>query len=122
MAPDGTPRAMALTSPKEGEREVCLRLLGRVNREGPLIVLGDKADAGAAFEADAAELGATVVRPRREDEPEGGPHLAPLRQRIESVYWSAKDILALERHGARTPAACGPASRPASSPWPRRSA
>ncbi|HEY0278829.1 MAG TPA: hypothetical protein VGC32_11245 [Solirubrobacterales bacterium] len=29
MAPDGTPRAMALTSPKEGEREVCLRLLGR---------------------------------------------------------------------------------------------
>jgi hypothetical protein len=27
MAPDGTPRAMALTSPKEGEREVCLRLL-----------------------------------------------------------------------------------------------
>jgi hypothetical protein len=35
MAPDGTPRAMALTSPGEGEREVCLRLLGRVNREGP---------------------------------------------------------------------------------------
>jgi hypothetical protein len=29
-------------------------------------------------------------------------HLAPLRQRIESIYWSAKDILALERHGART--------------------
>jgi len=30
-----------------------------------------------------------VVRPRRKDEPEGGLHLAPLRQRIESVYWSA---------------------------------
>jgi hypothetical protein len=27
---------------------------------------------------------------------------APLRQRIESIYWSAKDILDLERHGART--------------------
>jgi hypothetical protein len=102
MAPDGTPRMMALTSPKEGEREVCLRLLGRVNRAGPLTVLGDKGYAGADFEADAAELGATVVRPRREDEPEGGPHLAPLRQRIESIYWSVKDILALERHGART--------------------
>ena len=102
MAPDGTPRAMALTSPKEGEREVCLRLLGRVNRTGPLTVLGDKGYAGADFEADAAELGATVVRPRRKDEPDGGPHLAPLRQRIESIYWSAKDILALERHGART--------------------
>jgi hypothetical protein len=102
MAPDGTPRQMALTSPREGEREVCLRLLGRVNREGPLTVLGDKGYAGTDFEADAAELGATVVRPRRKDEPEGGPHLAPLRQRIESIYWTAKDILALERHGART--------------------
>jgi len=102
MAPDGTPRMMALTSPREGEREVCLRLLGRMNREGPLTILGDKGYAGADFEADAAELGARVVRPRRRDEPQGGPHLAPLRQRIESIYWTAKDILALERHGART--------------------
>lgn len=102
MAPDGTPRAMALTSPKEGEREVCLRLLGRVNRSGALTVLGDKGYAGADFEADAAELGAMVVRPRRKDEDGEGLHLAPLRQRIESIYWSAKDILILERHGART--------------------
>jgi hypothetical protein len=102
MAPDGTPRAMALTSPKEGEREVCLRLLARVNRSGPLTVLGDKGYAGVTFEADAAELGATVVRPRRKDEDGEGLHLAPLRQRIESIYWSAKDILTLERHGART--------------------
>jgi hypothetical protein len=102
MAPDGTPRQMALTSPKEGEREVCLRLLGRVNRTGPLTILGDKGYAGADFEADTAELGATIIRPRRKDEPEGGPHLAPLRQRIESIYWTVKDILALERHGART--------------------
>jgi hypothetical protein len=102
MAPDGTPRAMALTSPKEGEREVCLRLLGRVNRGGPVTVLGDKGYAGRAFEEEAAALGATVVRPRRRDERGAGPHLAPLRQRIESIYWSAKDILTLERHGART--------------------
>lgn len=102
MAPDGTPRAMALTSPKEGEREVCLRLLERVNRSGPLTVLGDKGYAGAEFQADAAALGATVVRPRRCDERGSGPHLAPLRQRIESIYWTCKDILALERHGART--------------------
>ena len=102
MAPDGTPRAMALTSPKEGEREVCLRLLERVNRSGPVTILGDKGYAGADFQADAAALGATVVRPRRKDERGDGPHLAPLRQRIESIYWTAKDILALERHGART--------------------
>ena len=102
MAPDGTPRAMALTSPKEGEREVCLRLLARVNRTGPITILGDKGYAGAEFEADAAALGARIVRPRRKDEPGGGLHLAPLRQRIESIYWTAKDILTLERHGART--------------------
>lgn len=102
MAPDGTPRAMALTSPREGEREVCLRLLERVERRGPVTVLGDKGYAGAEFAAEAAALGATVVRPRRKDEPVGGLHLAPLRQRIESIYWTAKDILALERHGART--------------------
>lgn len=102
MAPDGTPRAMALTSPKEGEREVCLRLLERVNRSGPITVLGDKGYAGADFEADAAALGATVVRPRRKDEDGEVLHLAPLRQRIESIYWTAKDILTLERHGART--------------------
>jgi Transposase DDE domain len=102
MAPDGTPRAMALTSPREGEREVCLRLLERVNRRGPITILGDKGYAGTDFEAEAATLGATVVRPRRRDEDGPGLHLAPLRQRIESIYWSAKDILALEHHGART--------------------
>ena len=45
---------------------------------------------------------ALVVRPARKDEPGEGPHLAPIRQRIESVFWSCKDVLTLERHGART--------------------
>jgi hypothetical protein len=31
-----------------------------------------------------------------------GPQLAPIRQRIESIFWTCKDLLALERHGART--------------------
>ena len=43
-----------------------------------------------------------IVRPRRKDEPGRGPHLAPIRQRVESIFWTAKDILTLERHGART--------------------
>lgn len=43
-----------------------------------------------------------LVRPRRKDEDGDGPRLAPLRQRIESIFWTCKDILALERHGART--------------------
>ena len=42
------------------------------------------------------------MRPRRNDEPGRGPHLAPIRQRIESIFWTCKDLLTLERHGART--------------------
>jgi hypothetical protein len=102
MAPDGTPRAMALTSPKASEREICLQLLARVNRHGPLTVIADKGYAGREFERDAQSLGALIVRSRRKDEPRRGPHLAPIRQRIESIYWTAKDVLTLERHGART--------------------
>ena len=102
FASDGTPRALALTSPKVGEREVCLGMLDRVERDGAVTVIGDKGYAGAQFEAAAAEIDALIVRPRRKDEPGKGPHLAPIRQRIESIFWTCKDILTLERHGART--------------------
>jgi hypothetical protein len=40
-------------------------------------------------------------RPAR-DEPDGSIHLAMIRQRIESVFWTLKDRLGLERHRART--------------------
>jgi hypothetical protein len=73
-APDGTPRAMILTSPKDNERDVCLRMLERVNRHGPLTVIGDKGYAGRDFEARAAALEVTVLRPRRKDE-KGGIYL-----------------------------------------------
>jgi hypothetical protein len=42
------------------------------------------------------------MRPRRKHEQGRGPHLAPIRQRIESIFQTCKDILSLERHGART--------------------
>ena len=42
------------------------------------------------------------MRPRRKDETAAAPHLAPIRQRIESIFQTCKDILTLERHGART--------------------
>src|SRR5215210_3990149 len=102
FALDGTPRALALTSPKVGERDVALGLLARVQRAGHVVVVGDKGYTGKDFEADAGAIDATIVRPRRKDEPGQGPHLAPIRQRIESIFWTAKDIFTLERHGART--------------------
>lgn len=99
---DGTPRALMLTSPKTPERDVCLRLLERCPRHGHLYVVGDKGYAGRQFEQAAARIDATIVRPRRRDEPARGPHLAPIRQRVESIFQTCKDLLTLERHGART--------------------
>jgi hypothetical protein len=104
FAIDGTPRALALTSPKIDERDVCLHLVARCQRQPgqTLILIGDKHFRGRQFEADLNALDAKIMRPRRKDEPGKGPHLAPIRQRIESIFWTAKDILTLERHGART--------------------
>ena len=101
-APDGTPRALQLAHPTRDEREVGLELLQRCTRRGGEVLICDKGYAGREFALAAADLGATVVRPKRKDERGRGPHLAPIRQRIESIFWTIKDLLTLERHGART--------------------
>ena len=102
FAADGTPRALEIASPKKDEREVGLGLLESCQREGGEILLCDKGYAGREFASAVDDLHATVVRPRRKDEPGEGPHLAPLRQRIESIFATCKDVLSLERHRART--------------------
>jgi len=101
FAPDGTPRALTLASPKRDEREVGLELLARCNRAGGETLVGDKGYAGREFAQAVTELNATIVRPRRRNEPGPGPQLAPIRQRIESIFWTCKELLTLERHGAR---------------------
>jgi hypothetical protein len=101
-AADGTPRAAALIAADRPEREVALTLLPRALKGGETIVC-DKGYAGREFAQAVAELGATVLRPSRQHEPDHRPHLAPIRQRIESVFFTCKDLLTLERHGARTP-------------------
>jgi len=104
FAPDGTPRALALTSPKIDEKLVCLQMVARCERQPgqALILIGDKNFRGKDFETELATLEARIMRPRRKDEKGRGPHLAPIRQRIESIFQTCKDILTLERHGART--------------------
>jgi len=77
-------------------------LLSATSARSGSIVIGDKGYAGRGFAAAVTELGATLVRPARKDEPGSVLHLAPIRQRIESIFWTCKDILTLERHGART--------------------
>jgi hypothetical protein len=102
-APDGTPRAAFLAPADQPEREVALRLLPLALRGGEAIVC-DKGYAGREFAAACAErFQATVLRPSRKDEPDNAHlHLSSIRQRIESVFWTLKDRLGLERHHART--------------------
>ena len=98
---DGAPRGAVLWAADRPEREVARELLPRVVKGGEAVVC-DKGYASAELEAEVAELGALIVRPARRDEPQNGVRLAAIRQRIESVYQTLKDILTLERHGART--------------------
>jgi len=69
FALDGTPRGLILASPKRDDREVGLTLLERCNRNGGETVLGDKNYAGRDFARADSDLDATIVRPRRKDEP-----------------------------------------------------
>ena len=100
-APDGTPRAAALVAADRPEREVGLQLLERALTGGETVVC-DKGYAGREFAEAVAALGATVARPARKNEPQRGPRLSMIRQRIESIFFTLKDLLSLERHGART--------------------
>jgi transposase len=102
FSPDGTPRALELASPKIDERQVGTVLLDRVRRRGSVTLIADKGYAGRDFAQSVRDRGAEIIRPNRKDEPGHGPHLAPIRQRIESIFWTCKDLLTLERHGART--------------------
>src|ERR1019366_6296758 len=84
------------------ERDVALRLLP-IGLHGGELIVADKGYAGKHFETAVTErFGALILRPARKDEPDTGPHLAPIRQCIESIFWTLKDRLGLERHNART--------------------
>jgi hypothetical protein len=98
---DGTPRAIMLVGADRPERDIALNMLPGALRGGE-VVIGDKNYAGRQFAADIHTLGATLMRPPRKDEPQTSPRLSRLRQRIESIFWTCKDLLNLERHGART--------------------
>jgi Transposase DDE domain len=106
---EGMPVAWCLADPKIGEREVAADLLDLARDTGALregmIVLADKGLAGRELERYAAEeIKVLLVRPDRKDERYRYGNLGGMRQWVESVYDTAKDQLALERHGARTAA------------------
>jgi hypothetical protein len=105
----GLPVMFALAGAKADERETLLGMLeagGDVAAGHPgQTIIGDKNYFGRAFEADLTERELALLRPVRKGEARrGGQELfKPLRQVIESVNWTFKGQLDLERHGGKTP-------------------
>jgi hypothetical protein len=105
----GLPVMFALAGAKADERETLLGMLEAgadvVAAHPGQTLIGDKNYFGRAFEADLTERQIGLLRPVRKGEaPRAGQHLLkPLRQVIESVNWTLKGQLDLERHGGKTP-------------------
>jgi Transposase DDE domain len=105
----GLPVLFALTGAKADEREALLGMLeaGRDVMEAHpgQTLIGDKNYFGRAFEADLAERELVLLRPVRKGEARraGRELFRPLRQVVESVNWTFKGQLDLERHGGKTP-------------------
>jgi hypothetical protein len=100
-APDGMPIAFELAPANAPERLVAAEMLERLDLDG-YTVMADKGFAGEEFEQIMAALGAHFLRPDRRDEPPRHGSLGPVRQWIESVFWTCKGQLTLEAHGGRT--------------------
>jgi hypothetical protein len=66
-------------------RSATFDLVARFERHGPLTLIGDKGYTSREFTDRMRERQALIVRPRRKDEPGQGPHVAAIRQRIESI-------------------------------------
>jgi hypothetical protein len=105
----GLPVMFALAGAKADERETLLGMLGAARDVAAAhpgqVIIGDKNYFGRAFEAELAERELTLLRPVRKGEAgRAGQNLfKPLRQVIESVNWTFKGQLDLERHGGKTP-------------------
>ncbi|MBC7596325.1 MAG: IS982 family transposase [Kineosporiaceae bacterium] len=104
------PVGWALTGAKADERAVLEDILantpGATNHamEGRQILVGDKNYFGKDFETRLDDAGIELLRPARKGEkPRAGTQFfKPLRQVIESINWTYKGHLDLERHGGRT--------------------
>ena len=99
--PDGMPFGFELAAANAPERAVAHEVLERCAQPGQTIIT-DKGFAGQEFEQLVLDLGCRLIRPDRKDEPTRHGNLGGIRQWIESIIWSCKDKLSLERHGART--------------------
>jgi hypothetical protein len=102
FAPDGTPRAVTVASPKRDEREVALELLLRTRRQGAVPLIGDKGYAGKGFAQAVSDMNATILRPPlqrparqrpapRADPPTRGEHLLQSSISAGAVFYESTD-------------------------------
>jgi Transposase DDE domain len=83
------------------ERQVAREMLERVPLAGNTVI-ADKGFAGREFEEFMRLRVAAFLRPDRKDEEPRFGSLGRIRQWIESVFWTCKGQLGLQRHVART--------------------
>jgi hypothetical protein len=76
-------------------------MLVRVHRIDALTVVGDKGLRRPRLPSPGRRTGCPGRPPHRKDEPGKGPHLAPIRQCVESIFRPMKNMLGLDDHGAR---------------------
>jgi Transposase DDE domain len=104
----GLPVLFAVAGAKADERQTLLGMMEAaadvVNDHPGQTVIGDKNYFGKDFEKELTERELVLLRPARKGEAAraGQPLFKPLRQVIESVNWTFKGQLDLERHGGRT--------------------
>ena len=106
----GLPVGWALTGAKADERAVLEDILANspvitaAVARGHQIMIGDKNYFGKDFEKDLDDAGIELLRPARKGEKPrpGARFFKPLRQIIESINWTFKGHLDLERHQGRT--------------------
>src|SRR3954453_2883858 len=101
--PRTAPRARRSSPPPAKRNATSPCACSRSDCTAASLIVCDKGYAGRDFEAHVAErFGAQILRPARKDEHHHGPALSWIRQRIESIFWTLKDRLGLERHRARS--------------------
>jgi hypothetical protein len=98
--PEGMPLAYELVPANTSDQAALRAVLSGSHLAGRTL-LADRGFRGT--EADVRAAGGTLLRsPYRSEKRQKSPIMARTRQWIESVFWTLKGQLSLERHGART--------------------
>lgn len=115
---DGTAITVQITRPKNGARDIAPGLLARSPYGRKLAVIGVRGCAAATSNPPPGNSEQPSSARTKTKAPHY-PRLAPIRELVESIFRTVKDVLTLEQHGARTFPGRRESPR-ASAPWQQR--